>query len=133
MKELIGKKITGISISEDHETLAFETDKGTIVYTALGGCCSESWFADITGVCELLRGGAVKTVETIDMDGYNVDDGRCRQECDEAYGLKLVTDRGYTDIVFRNSSNGYYGGWLDDGTWREPPDGMTAIVDDWHA
>lgn len=133
MKELIGRKITGISISEDHETLAFETDKGTIVYTALGGCCSESWFADITGVCELLRGGAVKTVETIDMDGYNVDDGRCRQECDEAYGFKLTTSSGYTDIVFRNSSNGYYGGWLDGGTWCEPPDGMKAIVDDWHA
>ena len=133
MKELVGRKVTGISISEDHETLAFDTDKGTIVYTALGGCCSESWFADITGVCELLRGGAVKTVETIDMAGYNVDDGRGRQECDEAYGIKLVTDRGYTDIVFRNSSNGYYGGWLDDGAWRKPPDGMTAIFDDWHA
>lgn len=133
MKKLIGKKITGISISECHEILAFETDKGAIVYKVEGECCSESWFADITGVCELLRGGTVKTVETIDMDGCDIDDGRGRQVCDEAYGIKLTTDRGYTDIVFRNSSNGWYGGFIDDGTWCEPPDGMTAIVDDWHA
>lgn len=51
-------------------------------------------------------------VEEVDMDGYNVDDGRTRQECDEAYGYKIFTDKGQADIIFRNSSNGYYGGSL---------------------
>ena len=131
MKELIGKKITGLRINEDQSVLVFDTDQGAVGYKALGDCCSESWFADITGVSALL-GGTVQTADEVSMEGYNVEDGRGRQESDEAYGYKLTTDKGYADVVFRNSSNGYYGGSID--TLRgEPPEGMTAIEDDWHA
>lgn len=131
MEQLIGKKIVGLRINEDQSVLAFYTDQGVIAYETRGDCCSETWFADITGVSALL-GGAVQTADKVNMDGYNVEDGRTRQQHDEAYGVKLTTDKGYCDIVFRNSSNGYYGGSI----WRlkrEMPDGMTAITDDWHA
>jgi hypothetical protein len=131
MKKLIGKKINGISINDDQSILSFDTDQGQVNYEAYGECCSESWFADITGVSALL-GGTVATVEEVSMDGYNVEDGRGRQYEDAAYGYKLTTDRGYADIVFRNSSNGYYGGNLEDYK-NALPDGMTAIADDWHA
>ena len=61
---------------------------------------------------------------------------RCKcehwQECDEAYGYKLTTDKGYADIVFRNSSNGNYGGSIEL-LKRELPEGMIAITDDWQA
>lgn len=131
MKELIGKKITGLRINEDQSVLAFDTDQGVIVYEARGDCCSETWFADITGVGQLI-GGTVQTADRVSMDGYNVEDGRARQEYDEAYGYKLTTDKGYVDLVFRNSSNGYYGGWIQlrEG---ELPEGMTAIAGDWQA
>ena len=131
MEQLIGKKITELRINEDQSVLAFYTDQGVIAYETYGDCCSETWFADITGVSALL-GGTVQTADEVSMDGYNVEDGRTRQDFDEAYGVKLTTDKGYCDIVFRNSSNGYYGGSI----WRlmrEMPDGMTAITDDWHA
>lgn len=131
MKELIGKKISGLRINEDQSILVFDTDQGTVGYETYGDCCSESWFADITGVSAML-GGTVQTVEEVSMDGYNVEDGRTRQEYDEAYGYKLTTDKGYADIVFRNSSNGYYGGSIDP-LRGEPPEGMTTIEDDWHA
>lgn len=131
MKKLIGKKITGLRINEDQSVLAFYTDQGVIAYETRGDCCSETWFADITGVSALL-GGTVQTANEVSMDGYNVKDGRTRQEYDEAYGVKLTTDKGYSDIVFRNSSNGYYGGSIEL-LKRELPDGMTAITDDWHA
>lgn len=36
------------------------------------------------------------------------------------------------DIVFRNSSNGYYGGSIEL-LKRELPEGMIAITDDWQA
>ena len=131
MNELIGKKITGLRINEDQSVLAFDTDQGVIAYDAWGDCCSETWFADITGVGALI-GGTVQTADEVSMDGYNVEDGRTRQECDEAYGYKLTTDKGYADIVFRNSSNGYYGGEI-----RlmkgELPKVMIAITDDWQA
>ena len=131
MKELIGKKITGLRINEDQSVLVFDTDQGAVGYETDGDCCSETWFADITGVVSML-GGTVQTVEEVSMEGYNVEDGRTRQDSDEAYGYKLTTDKGYADIVFRNSSNGYYGGSI--GPLRgEPPEGVTAIEDDWHA
>lgn len=131
LEQLIGKKITELRINEDQSVLAFYTDQGVIAYETRGDCCSETWFADITGVSALL-GGTVQTADKVNMDGYNAEDGRTRQQHDEAYGVKLTTDKGYCDIVFRNSSNGYYGGSI----WRlmrEMPDGMTAITDDWHA
>ena len=131
MKELIGKKITGLRINEDQSVLVFDTDQGAVGYEVDGDCCSESWFADITGVSAML-GGTVQTVDEVSMEGYNVEDGRCRQECDDAYGYKLTTEKGYADIVFRNSSNGYYGGSIDP-LRGDPPEGMTAIEDDWHA
>jgi len=131
MKKLIGKKINGISINDDQSILSFDTDHGQVNYLAYGDCCSESWFADITGVSAML-GGSVQTAEEIGMEGYDVKDGRTRQEYDEAYGYKLTTDKGYADIVFRNSSNGYYGGNLEDYK-KALPDGMTAITDDWYA
>ena len=131
MNKLIGTKINGISVNDDQSILSFDTDQGEVTYQAWGDCCSESWFADITGVSALL-GATVAGVEEVSLDGYNVNDGRCRQEEDSAYGYKITTDKGYADIVFRNSSNGYYGGdiGLID---NRPQNGMKAITDDWHA
>src|SRR6185312_2099912 len=106
MKELIGKRINNISVSEGEEYICFDTDHGQIVYQTYGDCCSETWFADITGVSALL-GGVVTSVDMVDMD--SVDDGRGRQEFDSFYGVKILTNKGYADIVYRNSSNGYYG------------------------
>ena len=39
-------------------------------------------------------------------------DERTRQEYDQVYKFMLVTHKGYCDIIFRNSSNGNYGGCL---------------------
>lgn len=111
MKGLEGKTIIGLRIGADESLLVFDTPEGHIAYAARGDCCSESWFADINGISALI-GGTVQSAETIPLDNYNVDDGRTRQEYDEAYGWKLTTNRGYVDIVMRNSSNGYYGGWI---------------------
>lgn len=131
MKELIGKKIQAMAVNETQSILSFETDKGLVNFEVYGDCCSESWFADITGVAALL-GGTVANVEEVSMDGYNVEDGRTRQEYDSAYGYKIRTDKGDADVVFRNSSNGYYGGKLVAGP-AEAPNGMTGITDDWRA
>jgi len=113
MKELVGKKIKEIYIDADNQWyLKFITDDGDIVYETEGDCCSESWFADVICIDALL-GAIVNVVDEVEM--YSVtdtEDSRCRQEYDAIYGYKFQTDKGWADIVFRNSSNGYYGGWL---------------------
>jgi len=130
MIELIGKTVTGLRVNEDQSVLAFDHPDGTSTsYVTDGDCCSETWFADITGVAALL-GGKVLEVESVDL--LTVDDKRTRQNEDQFYGVKLRTNQGMADIVYRNSSNGYYGGdiGLHSGAL---PEGMTAITDDWQA
>jgi hypothetical protein len=130
MKELIGKTITALRVNEDQSFLVFDhPDGGSTIYQTYGDCCSETWFADITGVTALI-GGTVVEVAEVEMN--EVDDGRTRQESDAFYGVKLRTEKGVADIVYRNSSNGYYGGsiylYLD-----VMPDDLTSITDDWGA
>jgi hypothetical protein len=129
MKELIGKKVNALLVNSDQSILVFDTDGGDVVYRTDGDCCSETWFADITGV-QALVGGTVADAEEVEMAA--VEDGRTRQEYDQFYGVKIKTDKGYADIVYRNSSNGYYGGSIDHVS-MDRPDDMTAITDDWSA
>ena len=136
MDKLIGRVIQKIEVDKhEQQYLVFETDVGRLVYCAYGDCCSESWFADITGVDALL-GGRVVAVEGVDMGWVSEEkDKRCRQEHDQLYGYKLTTDKGRAEIVFRNSSNGYYGGWIDEveEIHKDGPAEFETITDDWSA
>lgn len=64
------------------------------------------------GVSTLLQGQSVTAVSIIDGISSDIEDGRTRQEYDQSYGFEITTSRGVTSVVFRNSSNGYYGGEL---------------------
>jgi hypothetical protein len=114
MENLIGCRIREIWISDDQHYICFAADGENVNYKAVGDCCSESWFADLINVPALLN-GKVLSIEEIDMpeDG---DDGRTRQEHDEVYGYKINTDRGSGKVIFRCSSNGFYGGWIETAT-----------------
>lgn len=129
MTELVGKKVVGLSVSDGEDMLVFDTDAGPIAYDAVGDCCSTSWFADIVGTASIL-GGTVSGVEALDMP--DVEDGRTRQEYDRVYGYRVRTERGTCDVIFRNSSNGYYGGWISHHI-GPPPAAMRPITGDWQA
>lgn len=134
MEVLVGEKIIALFVDKDsQDELVFQTEKGYTVFTTYGDCCSETWFADIIGVRALL-GHVVTSVEWLEMSESEQDD-RCRQESDQFYGVKLKTARGYIDIVYRNSSNGYYGGDIDKGSFVSSinPDRYEQITDDWAA
>lgn len=143
LDELIGRTITSIQVDNGQHYLVFKTDAPfweTFAYEAVGDCCSESWFAEFLGVDTLLN-QKVLSVQNIELPDYNVEDGRGRQEEDRVYGYRFTTARGYADLIFRNSSNGYYGGDLellplDDGiptTYYGEPITFTAITEDWSA
>lgn len=130
---LVGTTVKELWISNDGEHEArIATDGGTLCLPTEGECCSESWWADAFGVKQML-GAKVTAAEWIEMPTPK--DGRTRQEEDEAYGLRVTTDKGVCDLVFRNSSNGYYGGWSSP-SW-EPDGTMVAdfrlITEDWSA
>lgn len=119
MNELIGLVVRALYVSAGEGTMYFVTDGGVIAYETEADCCSESWFAD--AIDEL-------------PDGYDDSNARTRQEQDECHGYTITTAAGRTSIVFRNSSNGYYGGWL--GAVQRPyavPANARRITDDWSA
>lgn len=106
MHELVDKTITAVWLGDDHDRLVFETDHGPVAYFVDGDCCSHSWFNDILGV-DCLLGGTVTATESISM---NEAESSHAYDVLQDYGIKITTDKGYADIVYRNSSNGYYGG-----------------------
>ena len=134
MEELIGRVVRALYVSAGDGTMYFVTDGGVIAYETEADCCSESWFADVLGV-EALLGHRVLAVAIDELpDGYDDSNARTRQEHDECHGYTITTAAGRTSIVFRNSSNGYYGGWL--GAVQRPyavPANARRITDDWSA
>ncbi len=130
MKELIGKTVVSLEVNECENVLVFNCTDDKVVYYAYGDCCSETWFADIVGV-QCLLGATV--LDSQDISLPYVEDGRCRQEYDQFYGVKLMTDKGYVDIVYRNSSNGYYGGSIELCENDLAYETFREITDDWSA
>jgi hypothetical protein len=124
MKALEGKTVQKLYVTPGGEALVFDCGDVAIAYRAEGDCCSRSWFNDVDGVSRLL-GATVTKTESVEMLKPDVSPAPhndwCDDDCDydhamyedlKAYGIKLTTTEGYVDIVFRNSSNGYYGGYL---------------------
>lgn len=111
LQMLIGLRVREVSVSEDEHALmlalvGFGRDR--IIIETEGDCCSETWFADITGL-DALRGEVIRDAR--EDETTEPCDERTRQEHDIAYGFTLTTDRGQCSIAYRNSSNGCYGGW----------------------
>jgi hypothetical protein len=128
-RALVGKLITGLLISTGEGQLCFETSTGDVIWDTEGDCCSETWFADINGV-SALADATVLSCEVVELPDPN--DDRSRQDSDSAYGMRVRTNKGSCDIVYRNSSNGYYGGSCYLGTQRDPS--LRLIEeDDWRA
>ena len=128
METLIGRVVHGLWVADGSTRLIFETDQGDLAFVAEGDCCSTSWFNDIIGVAAFEH-ALVRAAETWTPDPPDNTDG---YECLQVYGVKLTTESGYVDILFRNESNGYYGGYLED-TANTSLDGATRITRDWSA
>ena len=130
---LIGRKVNKVFVNGDQNVLVLDTDKGLIGWQTIGDCCSETWFADILGLHSWIGHVIVDTDELETQ--HDVEDGRSRQDIDDVYGFQLKTMKGTTDIIYRNSSNGYYGGWMSgiDVTPDDLKDMEEITTDEWKA
>lgn len=130
---LIGKKI--VSVSTDSRSITFRTDEGVLEADAAGSCCSHSWFEHISDTGAIVgevvtqiheySSGLLDLHEHTDFcvnqceneDAAAAADGRLK-----AYSWRIQTARGGLDLEMRNSSNGYYGGYVES-RWAENPKG----------
>jgi hypothetical protein len=120
MKELVDQNISKIFVSAGF--LVFITnEQKEFAYLAEGDCCSQSWFADILNVKAIL-GKTITKIENISLEQVGLglseerfaiccNEDRTLQEYDSFYCHRLYCDKNYCDVIYRNSSNGHYGGW----------------------
>lgn len=109
MGDLTGQTLNNVSIRDDGQFLVLELSGTEVVAEAMGDCCSHSWIENVEhpargypAVIQEVKGLALDLPETVGDEYYL-----------QYYGLEIVTDKGSIVIDYRNSSNGYYGGWLE--------------------
>jgi hypothetical protein len=112
LEVLVDKKIVEIFMNDDYLVFT-DTEGGFHGFTVEGDCCSHSYFHDFFGVRTLLENGPVVSVKSIDLGSEDLGDW----DVISCYGFEIVTEHltwGEQTSVFsfRNSSNGYYGGWM---------------------
>lgn len=107
MKHLVGKTLSKVELASDKKAIRFTVDGEQVIAKCDGDCCSDTWIEAIempaAGVpAKILSVGELKLPPNKDNDGELV----------QFYGFKLLTDKGDLVLDYRNSSNGYYGGYL---------------------
>jgi len=135
LEKLVGKTVTKILMAPGENYMQFVCANGDrLMFTTDADCCSETWFADIVGV-EALLCSLVVSAEEVEVPPLGDDDrdARSRQGYDSLYGFNIKTAKGQCDVVYRNSSNGYYGGSCEvllngeTDRWHDTPE----VSDDW--
>lgn len=118
-KEIIGKTLASVEQGhrvigrEPHthelDTIEFHLEgvDEPVRYSAEGDCCSRSWIehSDIPEVAGL----SVVSVEETELENGDNKDGDYIQ----VYNTRFILSNGQMIVLeYRNSSNGYYGGYL---------------------
>lgn len=109
-KFLVGKIIKEMHINAEKNVLRFILDNGDLIYaSAVGDCCSTSWFEDIE-YAECLYNNTILKIFEREMPERFRDEKTIDKDFIELYGWTMETQSGRCDIEMRNQSNGYYGG-----------------------
>lgn len=112
LDEIKGKRITEVILQDEIIILiSFDGSDKKLQLEACADCCSESWFETLNEPFESMIGKEIKTIEIkehIKMPTSN------RQESDDNCKIAVsYTDGTMFEFVLRNSSNGYYSGYLE--------------------
>jgi len=129
---MVGRTLARVAMSkakgsDDRISFAFQ-DGSEAVFDVEGDCCSSSWIEHLELPGEV-NGAVVLSVEDSDavdatendalnpLGGTSDDEYRSREhESLQVYHTRINTDRGEIVLEYRNSSNGYYGGYLSEVT-----------------
>ena len=116
-KDLINRTVKSIQLLPCKTRLVLSfTDGEPVHFQVEGDCCSWSWVEHLESPNDL--DGA--TLVSVDQFGLGEIDST-EHECLKVYQTRFRTSRGDIVVEYRNSSNGYYGGWMYryDPTWNE--------------
>jgi hypothetical protein len=110
-EELVGVRVLDAKLTDGNIMMKIQNgvDIGFLLWSPEGDCCSQSWIEHVDGL-ENLQEQTILEAWTAKQPHFDPND---EEECLKVYFYKLRTTAGYVDIDMRNSSNGYYGGFLD--------------------
>lgn len=109
LKKLIGKHIS--AIYQDSCNIVFKFGNGEILSMyAYAECCSDTWIETV----EIIPGAVGATVTEIKEETFVATDDPIH-DCLKSYQTRIRTLSGDIVIEYRNASNGYYGGELEEG------------------
>lgn len=107
-EHFVGKTISSVNLNKDTDELTFMFTDGTgAVCTTEGDCCSTSWIEHL----EMPNDVVGATITGLDEHALS-EEHKSDDEFIQTYDTVFHTNRGDIVAEFRNSSNGYYGGWM---------------------
>ena len=125
---LNGKTIVKSEIDADRQLICLTDETGVRHWlSAVGGCCSRSWFEHVSGFVAPFKILEVPELRMLSKNKKVWDANET--ELTQIYSVAFVTDHGRADIELRNESNGYYGGEIMQST-EEPHDQCGHTIDD---
>lgn len=117
----VGKVIKSISLNKAKDVIDFVFEGGVSKrLTSEGDCCSHSWIEHLEMPNDMAGGMAGATILSVDeadmppWDNHVCGIVTCTHDHLAVYHTTFHTDMGAIVLEYRNDSNGYYGGWLDD-------------------
>jgi len=106
-------KLNGLNIKKteyDEQYLTFTLNDGSkIKYYAEGDCCSSSFIESIDDL-DVLQDCVILSTESVSGEQIDAND----YEVHKWTFYKFKTNKGYATLSFRNESNGYYDGYLEE-------------------
>jgi hypothetical protein len=112
-KNMLNRKIASVALTCGGAEVTFTFEDGfERAFSTEGDCCSSSWIEHLEMPNDIV-GATLLSVEhsaPITQDHPEHDDNGEIQ----VYNTSFKTDRGEIVLEYRNSSNGYYGGYLVD-------------------
>lgn len=107
LKLMIGKVFESVKGSQHGASLTFKTKEGEVfVFSHLQDCCETVWIDDIVGDLSDLVGSPILRAEQV--SGEIPANKESINESVTYTFYKFATQKGYVDVRWEGSSNGYY-------------------------
>lgn len=124
-EELAGKTIIGVRVCVKSTTVWLEVQGGGWIEIGISGDCCSSAFVDAVRLH-----GTPKLTGEITEISFSAEP--TEQYVDKITAVQFHGEKGQVSILHRNSSNGYYGNWMQVTSRGEPAEDAVAVKSDWY-